>query len=82
MPLRADSDWELYAFPSGPFNYRLLGEEIKIETKRGNVLVNDGECLLYSVSIDDEDNRGFNAGQDIILWPPLKLLERNAGLLE
>ena len=82
LPLRADSDWELYAFPAGPFHYRLLDEEIKIETKRGNVLVNNEECLLYSVSIDDEDNRGFNAGQDIILWPPLKLLERNAGLLE
>ena len=57
-------------------------KKIKIETIRGNVSVDKGQCLLYSVAIDDEDNRGLNAGQDFILWPPLKSLERNAGLLE
>ena len=82
LPLRTDSDWELYAFPAGPFHYRALDKNIKIETIRGNVSVDKGQCLLYSVAIDDEDNRGLNAGQDFILWPPLKSLERNAGLLE
>ena len=82
LPLRTDSDWELYAFPAGPFHYRSIDKNIRIETLRGNVSVNKGQCLLYSVAIDDEDNRGLNAGQDFILWPPLKSLERNAGLLE
>ncbi len=82
LPLRTDSDWELYAFPAGPFHYRALDKNIKIETIRGNVSVNKGQCLLYSVAIDDEDNRGLNSGQDLILWPPLKSLERNADLLE
>jgi len=38
--------------------------------------------LLYSVSQNNEDDRGLSAGDDIIIWPPLKSLERNAGLLD
>ena len=40
------------------------------------------ECLLYGVSQNNEDDRGLNAGEDAIMWPPLKTLERNAGLLD
>jgi hypothetical protein len=81
LPLRTDADWVLYSAPVGPFHYRTIGDRTKIETKLGEVWVEAGQCLLYSVSIDDEDNRGTNAGTDIILWPPLKSLERIAGLL-
>ena len=82
LSLRTDADWTLYAHPVGPLSYRKINERTKVETKRGDVFIDKGQALLYSVSVDDEDNRGENAGTDIILWPPLKTLERQAKLLE
>jgi hypothetical protein len=37
---------------------------------------------LYSVSHNNEDDRGLSARDDIIIWPPLKFLERNIGFLD
>jgi hypothetical protein len=65
----------------GPFHYRKIEKTTKINTIVGDVFVKDGQCLLYSVSLNNEDDRGFDGGEDIIIWPPLKSLERNAGLL-
>jgi hypothetical protein len=75
-------DWTLYNAPVGPFHYRKINEKTRIKTKSGYVWVNKDESLLYSVAIDDEDNRGLNTGTDMILWPPLKTLKRTAGLLD
>ena len=30
----------------------------------------------------NEDDRGLHTGEDILIWPPLKSLERSAGILE
>lgn len=75
-------DWTLYNAAVGPFQYRKIKEKTRIKTKSGHVWVNANESLLYSVALDDEDNRGLNTGLDIVLWPPLKSLKRTAGLLD
>lgn len=82
LQLRTEADWTLYDYPVGPFHYRKIDKETKIVTIVGEVFVNDGQCLLYSVSRNNEDDRGLNGGEDIVLWPPLKSLQRNAGLLD
>ena len=75
-------DWTLYNAPVGPFRYRIIKEKTKIKVNPGYVWVDQNESLLYSVAIDDEDNRGLDAATDMILWPPLKTLKRTAGWLD
>ncbi|MDP7004865.1 MAG: hypothetical protein QF718_01465 [Phycisphaerales bacterium] len=82
LPLQNQEDWTLYDAAVGPFQYRKIDKETRIATLLGNVFVKQGQCLLYSVSSDDEDNRGTNSRTDIILWPPLKTLQREVGLLD
>ena len=79
--MRMDSDWELYIGPAGQFHYRLIEKSIKISTLRGNLSIESGECLLYGLSLNEENDRGLDSDLDTIIWPPLKSLERNAGLL-
>jgi len=81
LTLRTDADWTLYSYPVGPFHYRKIDKTTKINTIVGDVFVKDGQCLLYSVSLNNEDDRGSDGGEDMIIWPPLKSLERNAGRL-
>lgn len=82
LPLRTDADWTLYEYPVGPFHYRQVTKDTKITAKNGELLLDKGEALLYSVFIDNEDDRGLHTGEDILIWPPLKSLERSAGILE
>ncbi|HIO19740.1 MAG TPA: hypothetical protein EYN11_01445 [Phycisphaerales bacterium] len=82
LDLRTDAAWELYTYPVGGFHFRRIEKTTKIQTLAGEVILKDGDCLLYSVSQNNEDDRGLSAGDDIIIWPPLKSLERNAGLLD
>ncbi len=82
LDLRTDAAWELYDYPVAGFHYRRINKDTKIQTLVGDVTVNKGECLLYGVSQNNEDDRGLNAGEDAIIWPPLKTLERNAGMLD
>ncbi len=82
LKLRTDADWTLYSYPVDNFLYRRITKDTRIVTKSGDVFVKDGQCLLYSVSVNNEDDRGLNGGEDMIIWPPLKSLERNAGLID
>ncbi len=80
--MRNDSDWDLYIGPAGQFHYRLIEKKTMISTLRGNVAIESGECLLYGISQNGENDGGTDADLDTIIWPPLKTLERNAGLLK
>ena len=82
LTMRTDADWTLYEFPVGPFHYRKINSKTKIHTIAGDVFVEKGQSLLYSVFVNNEDDRGLNSGEDLILWPPLKSMERNAGLVD
>jgi len=87
--MRDESDWDLYIGPAGQFHYRLIQkkkDELNqkktiISTMRGNVAIEYGECLLYGLSSNEENDGGLDADTDSIIWPPMKSLERNAGLL-
>ena len=82
LTMRTDADWTLYEFSVGPFHYRKIDSKTKIHTIAGDVFVESGQCLLYSVSVNNEDDRGLNSGEDLVQWPPLKSMERNAGLVD
>jgi hypothetical protein len=79
--MRNDEDWELYTGPAGQFHYRVLITDTKISTLRGSIPIEHGECLLYGLSFNEENDGGLDADLDSIIWPPMKSLERNAGLL-
>jgi hypothetical protein len=88
MRKRSDSDpWnkDLKAF-----RYILLTRRTPIavgsETLWVDATTADDQALLYSIGQDHEDGRGSNhsdsgASGDIVLWPPIRVLEREAGLL-
>ena len=82
LPLQNQEDWTLYDAAVGPFQYRKIDKETRIVTLLGNVYVKEGQCLLYSVGDNDEDDRGTDERKDIVLWPPIKSLQRNTGLLD
>ena len=80
---RADSDWSLYNAPVGPFHYRRIQSKTALDTKNSDRLwTESGGCILYSVSIDGADNRGSDVRTDLVFWPPLKTLERLAGIIK
>ncbi len=81
LPLRTESDWDLYTYPVGPLHYRKIETKTKIRALADVVFVKAGECLLYSESLDNEDDRGLDVREDTIFWPPIKTLQRNAGQL-
>ncbi len=85
---RSDSDpWDKQL---QTFKYRLLSGRTAVtvggETLWIEATSEKKEALLYSVGQDHEDNRAAThtddgASGDILLWPPVRVLERNAGLL-
>ena len=78
---RTDSDWSLYNAPVGHFHYRRIDKKTALVTENSDRLwIDANACILYSVAADNEDNRGSNEATDLILWPPVKVLERNAGI--
>ena len=80
---RSDADWSLFNAPVGHFHYRRIETETALETlDRDRVWIEPGSCILYSVAEDNKDSRGSDQKNDLILWPPVKTLIRNAGILE
>jgi hypothetical protein len=69
------------------FHYRRLTSRTAIDTPMGRAEISADECLLYSVGGDHENNGGTDhtgivAGGDFVIWPPVKSLERAAGLVD
>jgi hypothetical protein len=80
---RQDSDWSLFNAPVGHFHYRRIDKKTALDTKNSDRLwIDEGSCILYSVASDNEDNRGNSGSTDLILWPPIKVLERNEGIVK
>jgi len=59
----------------------LIHKKTMVSTLLGNVPIAGGECLLYGISVNEENDGGLDADLETIIWPPLKSLERRAGLL-
>lgn len=83
LPKRFNSDWSLYNAPVGPFHYRKIDTKTALDTENSDRLwLEPNSCILYSVAVDGKDNRGSDENMDLVLWPPLKILERNAGIIK
>ncbi len=81
---RKRSDSDPYDKELQPFKYRLLTANQAVDVEGDRISIKAGEALLYSVGQDHEDGRAANHSDDgvtgdIILWPPLRVLRREAG---
>ncbi len=84
---RKRSDRDPFDLELAPFKYRVLDADWPVNTPVGRVEVPEGEGLLYSKGLDHEDDRASahtdnGAADDLIFWPPMKVLARRAGLIE
>jgi hypothetical protein len=85
------SDADPYDQRLGPFIYFLVTSDASIDTSQGRLWIKADakQCLLLSLGQDHEDQRGAShsddgaaPGEDIVLWPPIKSLERQQGLVQ
>jgi hypothetical protein len=85
--MRKRSDQDPFDREFLPFRFRLVGGETPIDTAMGRVWLEDGTPLLWSRGPDNLDDRGNphapeGPSGDIVMWPPIKALQREAGLLD
>ena len=85
--VRERSDVDPYDETSGPFMYRVLFSSHPVDTPWGRVEIPAGEAVLYSKgrNLEDdlaEDHRDDAAAGDLVIWPPMRVLARQQGLLD
>lgn len=85
--MRKLNDSDPYDKQLKPFKYRLLSARTAINDETRTAWVEGGEALLWSLGQDHADNRGaqhsFDGAQgDLVIWPPMKAVERAQGLME
>lgn len=85
--VRKTSDRDPYDRQFDHFMYRTVDSRTAVDTPYGRVWVEPGQCLLYSKGQDNEDQRarehspdGFTG--DKVIWPPMRTLARQQGLME
>jgi len=71
----------------GRLGYRFLDRAEQIETPLGRIQIAADEAILYSQGADQTDDRGrqhtdTGLDGDFVIWPPLKVLAREQGLLQ
>ncbi|MCA9290399.1 MAG: hypothetical protein KDA25_04675 [Phycisphaerales bacterium] len=69
-----------------PFKYRFVSSRHAVDTVYGRVWVEKNTGLLYARGTDREDNlaesHAFDGAQgDMVIWPPIKALAREQGLV-
>jgi len=69
-----------------PFKYRLVDSDFPIKTPVGRIRLKPGDPILYSKGKNHVDDRGREhtddgAAGDIVMWPPIKALNRLQGNL-
>lgn len=85
---RKVSDVDPYSRGYDPLRYRKIdGSRHAIDGPFGRVWAEPGECILYSRGPDLEDNQGRVHAvdvpdADIVIWPPVRALSREAGLVD
>jgi len=81
------SNTDPYDRDYGPFKFRYFDERRPIDTPFGRVWVPQGECVLYSVGQNLEDDlivehTDNGTGGDLVIWPAVRTLERNENLVD
>jgi hypothetical protein len=85
--MRKRSDQDPFDREFLPFRYRLVDGETPIDTPLGRIWLEDGSPLLWSKGPDHLDDRGSPHAPegltgDIVMWPPIEALQREADLLD
>lgn len=85
--VRKISDADPYDPDYGHFRYLLLDRKWSIDTTAGRLWVEAGEPILYAVGQDGADDRAAEhtddgARGDVVVWPPIRSLQRDAGLID
>lgn len=85
--LRRVSDSDPFDKSLSPFKYRLLTSRQSVDSEIGRGWVEPGDAILYSLGQDHDDDRGAEASYDgakgdLVIWPPVKVLARQQGLIE
>ena len=80
------SDVDPYDKDYGPLRYGLLSGPESVDTAAGRLRLDAGECILYSLGQDHSNDRARRhsddgADGDLILWPPIRAVSRERGLL-
>jgi hypothetical protein len=81
------SDIDPYDEKYGALRYRLLSRSESITTRAGLLRLDDGACILYSRGQDHSDGRAGRhsddgAEGDLVLWPAIRALSREQGLID
>lgn len=85
--LRRTSDSDPYDKQLLPFKYRLLSSKQTVDGEYQRATLEAGEAMLYSLGQDHDDDRGaevrLDGSQgDLLIWPPVKAVARQQGLIE
>ena len=84
---RKSNDRDFFDEELAPFGYRVLDQRFRVDTPEGQVWLEPGQCILYSVGRDKESDRGSEHTPDgelgdLVIWPPMRAVQREAGLRE
>ncbi|MHC4989776.1 MAG: hypothetical protein ACYTGC_02255 [Planctomycetota bacterium] len=85
--VRKSSDTDPFDQAFGRFRYRLLDSREAVDTPAGRVWIEADEALLYSVGQNHQDDRARShtntgSGGDKVIWPPMRVLARQQGLIQ
>lgn len=87
VSVRKRSDSDPHDFDLEPFKYRLTGVREAIDTPSGRIWIEPDSALLYSRGQDHTDDRASTHTDDgtlgdVVIWPPVKALLREQGLID
>jgi len=85
--VRRRSDSDPHDRELAPFRYRQASAREPVDTAPGRIWIEPGMGVLYSVGQDNTDDRAAThtdsgATGDVVIWPPVKALQREAGLID
>lgn len=84
---KTQSDLDPFDYQYGRFLYRLLSTRTALDTPDGRIWIEPGAGLLWARGDDHQDNSAAthtdsgSSGSDVVIWPPVRALARQQGLL-
>ncbi len=87
VSVRKRSDSDPHDFDLEPFKNRLTTTRVAIDTPSGRIWIDPGSALLYSRGQDHTDDRAATHTDDgtlgdVVIWPPVKALLREQGVID
>ena len=87
VSVRKRSDSDPHDYDLAPFKYRLTATRTAIDTSSGRIWLEPNSALLYSRGQNHSDDRASTHTDDgtlgdVVMWPPVKALLRDQGLID